>query len=73
MAWLGETTLRSPLGTVLERLEMKYRIRKRAKQAIQQDEASYGVDWYKEHTSGHRHRTLAAFADRLRHLGADAL
>jgi len=35
-------------------------------------EASYGVDWYKAHTSGQRHRALAAFGDRLRELGARA-
>jgi hypothetical protein len=69
MALLGEETLRSPLGTWLERFEMQHRIRKRAK-AVEQGEASYGVDWYKEHTSGHRHRALTAFGERLRGLGA---
>jgi hypothetical protein len=69
MARLGETVLGSALGTVLEQYEMRYRIRKRAKQALAQGEASYGVDWYKHHVGGHRHRALAAFADRLRTLG----
>jgi hypothetical protein len=72
MARRGEKTLRSPLGTVLERCEMQYRIRKRAKLGIESGEASYGVDWYKAHTSGHRQRALAAFGDRLRDLGAHA-
>jgi hypothetical protein len=69
LARLGEKAMRSPLGAVLERREMTYRIRKRATQGVAQSEASYGLDWYKEHTSGHGHRALAAFADRLRGLG----
>jgi hypothetical protein len=69
---IGEKTLRSPLGTVLDRCEMMYRIRKRAKLGIEQGESSYGVDWYKAHTSGHRQRALAAFGDRLRVLGVGA-
>jgi hypothetical protein len=72
VARLGEKTLRSPLGTALERIEMTYRIRKRTKLGIEQGETSYGVDWYKAHTSAHRHRALAAFSDRLRDLGARA-
>jgi len=71
-ARLGEVALRSPLGKALDRLEMTYRIHKRAKTGIEQDEISYGVDWYKAHTSGHRHRVLAAFDDRLRDAGAQA-
>jgi hypothetical protein len=57
---------------VLERLEMKYRIRKRVKLSSEPGETSYGVDWYKAHTSGHRQRALAAFDERLRDLGARA-
>jgi hypothetical protein len=72
IAHFGEKTLRSPLGTVLERMEMRYRIRKRAQLGIAEGEVSYGVDWYKAHTSGHRHRALAAFDQRLRDLGAPA-
>ena len=69
MARLGEKSLRSPLGMVLDRWEMHYRIRKRG---VPQGETSYGVDWYKSHTRGHRQRALAAFSDRLRALGAHA-
>jgi hypothetical protein len=73
IARLGEKPLRTPLGTVLDRMEMQYRVRKRVKKlGIEQRETSYGVDWYKAHTSGHQHRTLAAFSDRLRELGARA-
>lgn len=70
IARLGAKTLRSPLGGVLERLEMGYRIRKRAKFIVEHSEAAYGVDWYKSHVMGHRHHVLAAFDDRLRDLGA---
>lgn len=72
LARLGEKTLRSPLGTVLERCEMRYRIRQLAKIEDAEGESSYGVDWYKAHTTGNRHRALAAFSDRLRDLGARA-
>jgi len=70
LARLGERAMRSPLGAVLERGEMTYRIRKRATQGVAQIEASYSRDWYKEHTSGHRHRAMAAFADRIEGLAA---
>jgi hypothetical protein len=72
LARLGEKTLRSPVGTLLERCEMTYRIYKRAKEGAARGEVSYGVDWYKAHVSGHRQRALAAFGDRLRTLGAGA-
>jgi len=72
MARLGERTLRSPLGTVLERCEMRYRMRQLAKIEDEAGESSYSVDWYKAHTTGNRHRALAAFGDRLRSIGAHA-
>jgi len=68
LARLGETALRSPLGTALERYEMAYRIRKRERQGSSGAEAAYGADWYKGHTRGHRQRALAVFAERLRGL-----
>lgn len=61
----AERLLRSPLGTLLERYEMNYRIAKRFRNGLAGGEASYGVDWFKAHTSGHRQRALAAFAERL--------
>lgn len=66
---LGERTLRSPVGTVLEACEMAYRIRKRRNQGDAWGEAAYSVDWYRGHVSGHRQRALAAFTERLRSLG----
>jgi hypothetical protein len=62
---LGERVLRARPATLLERYEMRYRIRKRLKQYAAQAESSYGLDWYKSHTSGHRGRALAAFTERL--------
>ena len=72
LARLGERMLRSPVGTALERYEMAYRIRKRAKKGFARGEASYSPDWYKEHTSGHRQRALTAFDERLRAIEARA-
>jgi hypothetical protein len=66
LARLGERALRSPMGTVLERCEMAYRIRKLARQGDGRGEAAYGADWYKAHVHGHRGRSLAEFVRRLR-------
>jgi|SRR2546426_217349 len=70
---LGERSLRSSLGTALERWEMAYRIRKRANQLGDGTESAFGPDRCQEHTGGHRQRALAAFADRLRTLGDGAM
>ncbi len=68
LARLGERVLGSPLGAALEAWEMRYRIPRLLRQGVAQGEVSYGLDWYKAHTSGHRKRALAAFAERLRNL-----
>src|SRR2546425_8747312 len=73
LARLTRWMLGSPLGAVLERWEMTYRIRKRAKLGNEAGEAAYGVDWYKSHTKGRGQRTLAAFAERVRALEAGAV
>ena len=72
LARLTQRILESPLGALLERWEMKYRIRKRLKVGNEAGEAAYGVDWCKDHVSGHARRTLAAFAERVRALEAGA-
>jgi len=72
LARLAQRILGSPLGALLERWEMRYRIRKRAKLGNPTGEAAYGVDWFKGHNSGHARRTLAAFAERVRALEAGA-
>lgn len=61
---LGERALRVRAVTALEQYEMQYRIRKRT-QGVAHSESSYGLDWYKSHSSGHRQRALAAFTERL--------
>jgi hypothetical protein len=65
LARFAERALRSPLGAALERREMAYRIRKRIRHGSGGGEAAYGVDWYKEHVSGHQERILTAFSDRV--------
>ncbi len=70
LARLTQRMLASPLGTVLERWEMRYRIRKLVRSGNAVGDAAYGVDWYKGHVPGHAQRTLAAFAERVRALEA---
>src|SRR3989442_7358156 len=69
VARLGERALRSPVGSVLERFEMTYRVGKRTRKQGRSAEAAFGPDWFKDH-SGYRQRALAVFAARLRDLGA---
>jgi hypothetical protein len=71
-ARLTQRILESPLGALLERWEMKYRIRKRLKLGNEAGEAAYGIDCCKCHVSGHARRTLAAFAERVAALEAGA-
>src|SRR5438132_2521308 len=70
LARLTRRILASPLGAVLERWEMTYRIRKLVRSGNAVGEAAYGVDWYKGHVPGHAQATLAAFAERVRALEA---
>jgi len=73
LARLTQRILDSPLGALLERWEMKYRIRKLLKLGNEAGEAAYGVDCCKCQVSGHARRTLAAFAERVRALEAGVL
>jgi hypothetical protein len=66
-ARLVEPVLRSNIGTLLERLEMRYRIRKWTRHDAGV-ETEYGQDCCKAHTSAHKAKILAAFAERLEHL-----
>jgi hypothetical protein len=68
---LLERNLDSPLGETVERWEMARCIRARAGRARVPGEAVYSRDFYKDHLEGHRHVTLAAFAERLGGLGLD--
>jgi hypothetical protein len=69
VARTGEALLSSSLGAGLERLEMRYRMRKmRRWLASEPDlrEAEFTADWFKSHTTARAHSTVAAFAERLR-------
>jgi hypothetical protein len=69
-----ESVLRSQLGATLDRLEMRYRIRKWTGRTPEQaaTETAYGPDCYKAHTTAHKAKVLAAFAERLERMGAGA-
>jgi len=72
LARLMQRILESPAGAVLERWEMKYRIRKRLRLGHAGGEAAYGVDCFKSHVISHGRRIIAAFAERLRALEVGA-
>jgi hypothetical protein len=72
LARLTQWILGSAPGALLERWEMRYRIRKLAKLGNGAGEAAYGVDLYKAHVEGRAQRTLAAFAERVAALEAGA-
>ncbi|MBI4503086.1 MAG: hypothetical protein HY700_18260 [Gemmatimonadetes bacterium] len=72
LARLSEDAFRSEAGALLECWEMRYRIRKRLRQSIDQGDSAYGVDRFKCHTAGYQRRILTIFAQRLRSLGARA-
>lgn len=69
-ARLAEPVLRSRLGAAFDRFEMWYRIRKWTGRAPSQPgaETEYGPDCCKAHTSAHKAKVLAAFAERLARL-----
>ena len=72
LARVTQRILGSPLGALLERWEMRYRMRKLATMGNPAGECAYGVDWYKNHARGQARQTLAAFAERVRALEAGA-
>lgn len=65
-----ESVLRSRVGAALDRFEMRYRIRKWTGRAQTGTETEYGPDCYKAHTTAHKARVLAAFAERLERIEA---
>lgn len=64
----AEAALRSPAGERLERWERERKIRRLSQARGPDGEAAFSADWCKGHFDGHGHRTLAAYADRLRAL-----
>ncbi len=73
VAALAEIVLRSPLGSALERLEIRYRMNKirrsRGTDPVIWSETAYGADRFKDHTSGRQGSILVAFGQRLSELG----
>ena len=69
-ARLAEPVLRSKIGAALERVDMRYRIRKWSRLAANGAETEYGIDCCKTHTSAHKTRVLTAFAERVHRLEA---
>ncbi len=59
---IAEAFLRTPLGAIAERWEMKRKIRKFAVEADHASEASYSADWCKGHVHDHGQLILAAFS-----------
>ena len=64
-----ESTLRSRLGTPLERWEMARKMRKLGQRGNGHTEAAFGPDWCKGHFGDHGQQTLARYEERLRRLG----
>jgi len=67
-ARLLEPVLRTKVGAALERLEMRYRIRKWTRHEANGTETEYGLDCCKAHTSAHKAKILVAFAERVHRL-----
>ena len=65
---LLERTLRSRLGSPLERWEMARKMRKLGKRGDGHVEAAFGPDWCKGHFGDHGRLTLSRFEDRMRAL-----
>ena len=65
---LLESTLRSRLGSPLERWEMARKMRKLGKRGDGHVEAAFGPDWCKGHFGDYGRLTLSRYEDRMRAL-----
>ncbi len=65
---LFESTLRSRLGSTLERWEMARKVRRLGQRSNGHAEAAFGPDWCKGHFGDHGQLTLARYDDRLQAL-----
>jgi hypothetical protein len=63
---VSEAVLRTPLAERFEQWEMKRKIEKLSRQNGTIDEVAFSADWCKGHFDGHGHRTMQAFAERVR-------
>jgi hypothetical protein len=64
-----ETTLRSRLGSPIERWEMARKVRKLGQRGNGHVEAAFGPDWCKGHFGDHGQLTLSRYDERLQALG----
>jgi len=62
---LAEATLRSPIGTPIERWEMARKVKKLGARSVDHAEAAFDVDWCKGHFGDHGQYTLERFAKRM--------
>ncbi len=67
---LAEPLLRTPLGTWLERWEMRRKVHKLSQTCQGQPEAAYDADWCKGHSEGHGQLVQQAFFERLQAINA---
>jgi hypothetical protein len=65
---LIERTLRSRLGSPIERWEMARKVRKLGQRSNGHTEAAFGPDWCKGHFGDHGQQTLSRYEDRVRAL-----
>ena len=65
-----EHTLRSRLGSPIERWEMARKMRKLGQRSNGHAEAAFGPDWCKGHFGDHGQQTLKRYEDRLQALGS---
>ncbi len=64
-----ESTLRSRLGSKVERWEMARKVRKLGDRSNGHAEAAFGPDWCKGHFGDHGQLTLSRYEDRIQALG----
>ena len=65
---MAEMTLRSPIGSGLERWERSRKVKKLSRRTNGHAEAAFGPDWCKGHFDDHGKLTLARYSERLRAL-----
>lgn len=65
-----ESTLRSRLGSKVERWEMARKVRKLGDRSNGHAEAAFGPDWCKGHFGDHGQLTLSRYEDRIQALGS---
>jgi hypothetical protein len=67
-----EHTLRSRLGSPIERWEMARKMRKLGQRSNGHAEAAFGPDWCKGHFGDHGQLTLSRYDERVRALESES-